>query len=277
MNLNGLQEIFRPIALVAHKKIKERFVISSKTRILEQIDPNISWRPTFQWRTDLEIIVCEVSNRPFPPTVTDNYSDLIASGLPIRVIVACPAENDLTTIRYAPDITRAKKAGVGFLSIAANGISQIEYIGLPLALHLPQFDTSKFNRKIRLNVNDAYDIFLGVNPKHGVQELGQIIEKCMRNLAEQAYNKGKLVSLQNLKKTTSLAIVIDALISDNIIDKAILGRCRGYVPPRNKASHPDTMAEIVKMSRKLKENFLTGTSIIEELPECFRKKGFNFL
>lgn len=277
MNLDGLPEIYRPIALIANKKIKERFVISSKTRILEQIDPNITWRPTFQWRTGLEIIVCEVSNRPYPPTIAENYSDLISSGLPIRVIVACPSENDLTTIRYAPEITRAKKAGVGFLAISNDNTYNFDYLGIPLALHLPKLEPIKFHKKIRLDVFNAYDTFLGIYPKHGVQELGQIIEKIIRNLADQAKLASKLPSLPKFTKKTPFAKILDSLVTDNVINKSILGKCRGYITPRNDTSHPKDIKELIIITRRLKENFLTGMSIIEELPEFITKKGYIFL
>ena len=69
--------------------------------------------------------------------------------------------------------------------------------------------------------------------------------------------------------------IVDDLVRENILDKAILGRCRGYVEDRNRVSHkPRNLKKAIELERKLKLDFQTGLRILEELPIKLVSKSY---
>jgi len=125
---------------------------------------------------------------------------------------------------------------------------------------------------------DCCDTYMNGNPKHGVQELGQIIEAYLLNLAFQAKKKGKFPSRLTKGVHIPLSSLLDNLIQHRVIDRGLLGNCRGFVKPRNNTSHrAKTIREAQQIEKKHKENFLKAITILEEMPKEFKAEGYRFV
>lgn len=69
--------------------------------------------------------------------------------------------------------------------------------------------------------------------------------------------------------------MIDKLIEENVINIPILGRCKDFAHDRNSVSHrPKTKEEARKTQKKLKENFIIGTRILQDIPAKILEKGY---
>lgn len=183
-----------------------------------------------------------------------------------------------STLEFQKDIRKAKQHGIGYMpvdSILPKAL--LEYKGVSSILSIPSLDLSSLKPAIRTKVNDAFDLYMNGDPKHGVQELGQLLEKCMKELAAQAKTKGKLTNSRFIKgKYYKLTKLIDELIVDKTIDLGILGNCRGFVYPRNQTSHPQDITSTKRIQKKLRQEFIKGVSILEELPTAFKAKNYQF-
>lgn len=231
------------------------------------------------WKQRTGYIACEVSKRPFPPIIREIYSEIITLGLAIQIIVAYPEENDLSAKDYRADVKGARKFCIGLLSVTDQNNGELEYPGIPVNLHLPPLEISRYRSFIRSNIQTAYHIYIHGDPKHGVQELGQLIENAILNIATQAKANGSLSTggFQTSSKHYPLANLIDDLMTDRIIDNAILGRCRGFVDDRNSVSHkPKSMRQAVRIHNNLRDCFRMGLQILEELPEKCGLKCYKF-
>jgi hypothetical protein len=277
MDLSLLLPHQHVIANTANLVIKMRYGVHD-AKVLSSIDKNVPWRPSLLWDNSNEYIGCEASDRPFPRAIKEVFSDIAVTGLPIRVIIAYPKDNTLSAREYQDDLSQAKRLGIGYLSVAENNNGQLEYEGIPISLHLPQIDLSRFRHCLVKGVNDAYMLYMNGNPPHGVQELGQIIEQYINSLATQAKNKGKLTTSKYVPgKYYKFAKLVDELIIDRIIDVAVLGKCRGFVDDRNSSSHkPKSKKAAIDIFRKTKNCFLLGMQLLEDLPSKYEEKGYRF-
>ncbi len=277
MDLTPLLPEHRPIAAAANKAIIERYGLRNG-HVNEAIHKNLSWRPSLLWKTKTEFIACEVAGRPLPKRIKVLFSDISATGLPIRVIVAYPSPTDLGSREYEQDVATAKMLGIGYLSVINGSNGRIEHSGIPISLYLPRPERGKFRKCLSKPIHDAYDLYINGDPKHGVQEIGQTVEAVMTELAIQAKKKGKLTTGSFVQgKHYNFAKLVDDLLKDAILERGILAKCRGFVDDRNGMSHkPKTIREAVRTTRKCRECFSLGLQILEELPEKFKAKGYAF-
>ncbi|WP_462218954.1 hypothetical protein [Ferruginibacter sp.] len=259
------------------------FIIRTKYKlgkaiIDEEISPNVGWRPTLLWKTKEMYIACEVSERPNPPVLVTACAEIINLGLPVKMISAFPIEHSLSLSIYQSEKTKVKSFGIGLLPVDSNKVGSFEHYGIPVTLHLPCPTMKTYHKSIHKAISTAYDIYL-TDPPHGVQELGQVIEKILIDLADQAKTKGKLTkgSFKNKETYVAQNILIDDLIAEKITDKALLKKCSAFADDRNSVSHkPKTIAESKKLLDRIKEQFKTGLFILEDLPEKMKHDKYIF-
>lgn len=266
------------IADCANGTIKERYNLKKNGLIESSIDSSIPFRPTLHWKSKTHFIACEVADRPFPKSLKETFADIVATGLPIRLLVAYPKDNELSVKDYQDDINQCKKFGIGYLAVDSLGQGSIDYNGLSLSLHLPfPKDFSQYKSHLRSIVVDAYEHYLSKgDPDVGLQKIGQTVENLLYNTAVQAKKKGSFTyNGFNPPNFIIQALLIDKLIDESILDNGILGRCKDFAKDRNKVSHkPKTLAEAKKIEKKLKENFIAGTKILEDLPLAITNKSY---
>jgi hypothetical protein len=252
-----------------------------EVNIEEIIDSRINWKPHLHWVNNYHIFTCEISNRPFPTNMYEIYSEVNNGGKPIRMFVAYPSKNNLTSEELHSDILKAKSYGIGLICVSESGDSSVIYNGLPVNLVLAQNivnEIEKFHFKLRPLIKNAIETYMDGYPKHGVQELGQLIESAIRHLAIKAKKTGKYASGGNPNDDTySFGNIVDDLIREKIIKADILGKCRGFVEDRNRVSHkPRSIQKALDQEKKLKEDFLQGLRILEDLPKKMKLKEYNF-
>jgi hypothetical protein len=277
MDLAALLPNQRPLAEAANLVLKTRFGLKDG-EVNKPICKSLNWRPTILWITKTEYIACEVADRPYPTSIRLLYGDIAATGLPIRVIAAYPSPSTLTTRDYQIDVASAKKSGVGFLSVTDNQTGQLENPGIPISLFLAKPDIKKFRKCLAKPIGDAYDLYINGEPRHGVQELGQTVESALVALATQARRKRTFTTGgYSPGSYYPFATLVDDLVVDRVIGRAILGKCRGFVDDRNGTSHkPKSIKQAEKISRKLRDCFALGLQILEELPLACKDKGYKF-
>jgi hypothetical protein len=277
MNFSILPSHLRSFAEAANSIIKKRYGLSSG--IVEQsILGDIPIQPTLHWKTKTQYIACEVAERPFPISIRERFAEIVASGHPIRFIVAYPKVSGLSAEEYQKDINKCKKFGIGYVGIDDNKKGTIEYKGISLSLYIPfPPDFSSFKSQIRSSVQDSYEHYLlKGDPDVGLQNIGQIVERLLYTTAEQAKKKNKF-NYTNFRppKYIKQATLINEMIKENVLDNGILGRCKDFTKARNSVSHkPNTLAEAKKIEKKLKDNFITGSKILEDLPDAILAKRY---
>ncbi|MFA7359488.1 MAG: hypothetical protein WC139_00480 [Candidatus Kapaibacterium sp.] len=277
MTYTILDSYLHPFADSAINILKSRFNL--KKPIIEQsIDSNLAWRPTFYWNNKYEVFACEVLNQPYSQSVAEIYSDISSEGLPIRIIIAFPQNNGLTLDNYQTATNKLKKLGIGYLNVNSNGGGNLEYKGISQSLYISKLDLTGIKDFLRPKILTAFEIYRNEDQKHGVQELAQIVEAYIKNLATQAQAKGTYVNTRyNPSRFYNLKDLIDELTTQKVIDLGVLGKCRGFVYPRNDTSHPPkTLAEAKKIANKFRDNFIIGLDILNDLPARFKEEGYKF-
>jgi hypothetical protein len=278
MSYTLLSPHLKPIADAANRTIKKRYALTSNGKIENSIDSKIPFRPTLHWKTSTHFVACEVADRPFPKSIKESFADILVAGEPIRLIVAYPKDNGLNAKDYQDDIKQCKKFGIGYMSIDDLGNGDIEHQGISLAQYFPfPKDFSIFKNQIKKGVQDAYEHYLHKgDPKVGLQNLGQIIERLLLTTAEQAKTKGSFKCTKfNPPKFISQTQLIKEMIKENILDIIILERCKESAKHRNGVSHiPKDLKEARKIEEKMKENFLEASKILVLLPSLITKKGY---
>ena len=266
-------------ASLAKAKIAQRYALK-KCEIEKSFSPHISFVPTLHWKTNTHLILCEVSNRPFPITIKEVFADISVKGMPVKIFVAYP-KNAMTDIKeYHNDILKAKEYGIGLLSIDDSKIATVEYPGISIPLHLSKLDISKYIKIIRPSVEEAFESYMiDGKPDVGLQKLGQLIENIVLNIAKQAKKKGKFTnSAFNPPKFIAQSSLLDKMITEKVIDIGILGNCKSFAKERNSVSHkPSTSKEVKTIEEKLKSNFLFGLKILEEIPNYAVKKWYKII
>ena len=215
----------------------------------------------------------------FPVHLSQNSLDISSSSFPIRIIVAYPESNRLSATDFQKDINKIRQAGIGYMSVdEISKKGNLHYKGISSLLSIPSINLTLLKPSLRPLVRDAYDTYMNGDPKHGVQELGQLMEKYMKDLAKQAIAAGKLIRTGYVpERFYNLTTLIDELLAERILDLGTLGNCRSFVYPRNDTSHPPRSIQAAKkIEIKYKENFQKGVSILEELPKRFQDKGYKF-
>jgi len=264
------------IADLAKLRIEGRYALRN-CKVESSFDSSIRLLPTFHWKTPTHIIVCEVSNRPFPIHMNGIFAEISVKGLSVKLMVIYPANNTLNTREFQEDVSKAKLFGIGLISVdEITSAVNIEYEGLSIQLHQPKTDLYRYVKKLRPHIEGAITTYSNGDAKHGVQELGQIIESLVRNVAIEAKKRGAYNSGGNPSSDRyAFGNIVDDLIRESIIDRAFLGRCRGYVDDRNRVSHkPRTLKKAIELENKLRLDFQTGLRILEELPVKFAEKTY---
>ena len=264
------------VADLAKSRLSDRYGLNN-CQVEKPFDSSINFVSTFHWKTSTHYIVCEVSNRPFPKTIKAIFADILVKGLSVKLIVVYPANCTLSTKEFQEDIKDAKSFGIGLVSVdEVYNSAVIDYEGLSIQLHQPKVDLNKFVKKLRPSVEGALTTYYNGDTKHAVQELGQIVENIIRNVAIDAKKKGTSKKGGDPKSDKyPFAKVVDDLVNEVIIDQAILGKCRGFVEDRNRVSHkPKTSKKAIELDRKLKLDFQTGLRILEDLPQKISAKNY---
>lgn len=267
------------IANITKTRLEQKYNIRI-TDFEKGFESNVEYSPTFFGKTKSHYILCEVSTRPFPIQIKSIYADIQNQNIPVKLIVAYPDEIEISARDLQTDITNAKTFGIGLISVRSNGTLTIHSDPISIPLFLPQasIGLNTFHSKFKHLIEDAYSVYSNGNPKHGVQELGQIIEQVIRNLAIQARRLGHYTNGVDPNLPGSpFATIIDNLIANGIINVAFLNRARAYAEDRNGASHRiNSLKKSLIQEQKYKLDFQTGLRILSEIPNIFSNGKNNF-
>ncbi len=279
MEYKVLPSQFQKFADSANHILKKRFNLNDG--IVEQaVHPDIPFQPTLHWELDTYYLACEVSNKPFPESLKQNFADIVNTEVPIKIIVAYTLDEAMTINDYKINTKDAKKFGFGFMVVDDNNNGEVEHDGILLALHMPKIDYDDYTRRLRPFIREAYEQYmLKCDPEGGLQKIGQLTEKIIYKVATQAKRKGKFnYSRFNPPKFISQSTLIDKMIEENVFDIPILGRCKDFAIDRNSVSHkPTTLRQAKHIQKKLKENFIIGLRILRDLPEKIKNTGYKLI
>jgi hypothetical protein len=267
------------VAEAANSTIKTRFNLGDGI-VEKQILPEIPLQPTLHWKTKTHFIACEVAERPFPVSVKTQFADIVATGQPIRLLVAYPSSHGLSHEEFHRDTKANKTFGIGYVEVNADGSGQIEYQGISLPLHLSPINPKIYVPKIRPIVQDAFEQYMpSANPRGSVQDIGQSIESIVYQVARQAKGKGNFTYAHFRPPAfISQSVLIKEMIDEAVMDIPILGRCRDFADDRNAVSHkPKSRKEAIEVETRLKENFIIGARILEDLPAKIKSAGYRLI
>jgi hypothetical protein len=276
MNFTILPSHLHAFAESANFVIKNRYGLNNGI-VEKAMNENIPLQPTLHWKTPTHFIACEVAERPFPTAIKTQFADIVASGLPIRIIVAYPSENTLSAADYQRDIKNSKMFGIGFMSVDEKKHGKIEYKGISLALHISEIDVASYHRKIQPFVLDAYEHYMmNGDPDVGLQKIGQLVEDIILDVAIQAKKAGNFTEPTfRPPRYMAHSTLIDFMINERILGIPILGRCRDFAIDRNSVSHkPRTIKDAIRIEKLLKDNIAIGLKILRDLPALIKTKGY---
>lgn len=285
MNFTLLPPALHKVAESAELVLRARLQLNqASVKIEEPFDKNISWSPTFWWKLPTGVIIaCEVTAEPLPVIILQNWSDLMASGISIKIITAYTLSDDLSSKKYQSSVSKARSLGIGLLTVDIDKdyTGKLEYQGVSLPLILPKIDTSKFKNIFHKYINDCYDLYMGGDPKHGVQELGQIIENILNAIAVKVNQKDNnklkaFASAYHSNKHYALNKLIEDMLNENTLSKVFLKKCASFADMRNATSHKaKTLADTKRIEKNFKTSFDFGLQILEELPTETKNAGFS--
>lgn len=280
--MNNYLLIEPDLVVVAEKSIgviQQRFN-TRKVKIEQPFNSKINYKPTLHWKTKTHIIVCEIASSPFPNSVRELFSEVSVKGLPVKLFISYPANRQNDIRKYREEVKKAKEYGIGLISLNDNNEVEIENLGVSISSHIPQISISHYKKNLRNSIEDAYSVYINGNPRHGSQELGQVIEQIIRNIAIEAKRKGHYNNGvdPNLPQS-AFASILDDLIRNSILKQTYLNRVRAYTEDRNSVSHRvNSLKKSREIEGKLKLNFMTGLRILEETPAFFKegKNGYRY-
>ncbi len=264
------------IANISKDRIAERFGLKN-CKIETAFDGTINFVPTFHWKTISHIIVCEVSNRPFPKTVKELFADATVRNLSAKIYVIYPKHPNLSARELQEDFDKAKLYGIGLISVDADGITSFDRTAISIPLYLQAIDLKKYPSKLRSHIEDYVEIYMqDGKPDNALQELGQLIESIILNTAKQAKKLGNF-KYAGFKPPAYIrqSLLLTELIKEEIINVGLLSRCKDFANDRNSVSHkPQSRVEAQRIEKKLKENFLIGLKIIEDFQKHLKTKNY---
>lgn len=270
-----LQQEYHSIADFARSRLESKYSIRI-SNFETPIKSDIEYVPTFWGKTKFHYIVCEVASRPFPVHLKSIYIDILSQTLPVKLFIIYTNDN-LSSAELNKDITSAQKLGVGLLNVDDSNIVNVvnEPVSIPLFIPESSIDYKKITNKLAHKVEEAYSVYLGGNPRLGVQAIGQIIERVIRNAAIQRYgtlpyNSGPDPSLDS----SSFGSIVNEMIRHSVLKTTFLNKVRAFVDDRNSTSH---IAKNIKqqsaLEKKYKLLFETGLRILEEAPLFLKEKN----
>lgn len=247
--------------------------------IEKQINSDLQWVPTYFWKTPNGYIACEVNARPLPKPLTQYWGEISSLGLYCRLIVVVPepGPDGLSLSEYRKDIKKLKELGIGCVCVNNDNTTTIENQGVPIPAQITAPNYSRFKAKLRPIIKHAFDVYMGGDPRLGVQDLGQVIENITFRLADQAIRKGSFRSGgYGIGMTTyPWGNLLDAMTRERVIDCGVLGRCRAFAPDRNSCSHrPRTIAQARSLCSHIKGYFEQSLRILEDLPVRLKERGY---
>lgn len=267
------------IADAAITAIKIRYNLGNPA-IEESIDPRIGWQPTLLWKITTGFIACEVHETPMPIIIKSAFGDISTSGIPVRIIVAHPSNHSISQSDFIKESNEVKRFGCGLISINEDNSPTFHCQGIDVPLYFPAPKFSEFHRKIQSDIQKAYELYINGDPRHGVQELGQMIENIITHLGYQAKNRNTLRTggfPPLAGRHYPFASLVEDLMHDNVIDNGILGRCRGFAEDRNACSHrPRSIKQAIEVNNKLRTAMSGGLHILGEIPRRLKDRGYKF-
>ena len=265
------------IADAAVTVIKTRYNLG-EPQIEASIDASIGWQPTLLWKINTGYIACEVHETPMPVIIKSAFGDISTSGIPVRMIIAHPMNHNMSQSEYLKESNEIKRYGCGLVSIKDDNSGVFQCYGLDVPLYLSTPKYSSFNKKMRADIQKAFELYINGDPRHGVQELGQIIENIITHLGHQAKKKGKLTKggfPPANGKHYPFASLVEDLMREHVIDNGLLGKCRGFADERNACSHrPNNIRQAIETNKKLRTAMSGGLNILEDIPKKLRDKNY---
>lgn len=270
-----LEAELHQIAHSAKIRLEQKYSIKI-SNFEKPINTSIEYVPTFFGQTKFHYIVCEVASRPFPIHLKSIYADIINQSLPVKLFVLY-TKNNLSSSEINKDIALAKKFGVGLLNVDDENNVNIVYEPVSIPLFIPEstIDYKRIDKKLVHKIEEAYAVYLGGNPRQGVQAIGQVVERVIRDVGIQKYGTAPYTTGPDpTLDGSSFGNIVDEMIRHSILKQTFLNRVRGFVDDRNSTSHiAKNIKQQIALEKKYKLLFETGLRIIEDVPAMIKDKG----
>lgn len=279
MNYRYLVEQLRPVADSAAHYFTAHWGVT-KFRIEEPLKEVPEYSPALHATTsDLHYLCVEVSERAYPNGLDTFVLACIAKSLPVRLVVAFPADSkgqDFNT-----DMSRAREYGVGVLEVSGN-VSKMLQDPTPLSLMVVRrIELQKFPKKYRLALSKAENIFKLGDPSKGCSIIYDEIEDLSRKIAQKTSALGfwkprAKGSPQKIIFTTHpwrrlIKVLIEHLDNKKCpyLPTDLLSRVHGVGEYRNDSGHkPNTTAALAKRNSQLRTRFESASDILLDLAKA---------
>ncbi|HKQ25787.1 MAG TPA: hypothetical protein VJT81_15180 [Burkholderiales bacterium] len=268
----------QPVALAGLKFCKNRYGTNG-LRVEEEIDSNISWRPSFYMKPNPALIVAaEVSDSLYPGILKIAGHDVFRFDFPISILLVCPLDVFMADTKQTT-IKQLKAHGFGIITVDEGNRAVLQHACIPLAQHLSEEELDSElsgltpNQKVLFRGSHATYI---TNEGQGLQGAGQIVEALVNAIAKGAVSEA-LTSASILSKAT--ADIIDELYSlkDFREHRAALGGARDFAKEyRNTVSHPARNAkQAIDKIRKCRSGFIDAIRISKNLYQVLLIKAYS--
>ncbi len=277
MDYSSISSHLQPIAEIANSIIKKRYSLPNGI-VNSSLSPKVPFVPTLHWKTQMEYIICEVADRPLPIAVKLQYAEIVATGLPIRIVVAYPHDHGLSGSDFAKEQKTLKALGIGYMSVNELDSTSIEYQGVCVNQKIDPLDHKKYPKQTLKRIQEAHECYMtDGKPDVGLQKLGQLTELLINNAAADAKKKG-LFAFAGYKPPEFIryGLLIEKMKLENVINQGILDRCADFAKSRNAVSHsPKTINQAIKINKDIKDDFSLGLKLIVDTVTDLKAKGLS--
>jgi hypothetical protein len=242
----------------------------------ESIDAALRWVPTISCSVNHQLMLIEVSEKPYPEILRMRRAEMAEVLAPIAAYAACPEEAYSADQREALDL---RLHGFGLFTVDRQGLVTCKFPAIPIAQHIPEIqfrtDIDGLPAIHKRNAKECFDLYK-VNAPAGVASIAEQLEAMVMRAARDALKKGWI---KKDKARGPLASVLLALQSCPNLKNAdtTISTLRAFVSKyRNAAHHPpkNKKQSFIKY-RDCRHGFLDGLRHMRDFRDALRQAGLS--
>ena len=237
----------------------------------EVVDQTLGWVPTITCSVNNQLMLIEVSEKPYPEILRMRRAEMVEVPAPIAAYSACPEE---AYTQNQKDAANLALHGFGLFTVDASGTVTAKFPAIPIAQHIPEGQFKEDIRDLpathRRRSRECYDIYMR-NAPAGVANLAEQIEGLIIHAGKDAAKKGWITSAQAKGSCANVLVSLQGASQFRNSDTVISG-ARMYVQRyRNVAHHfPANKKQAYRKYRDCRHAFLDGLRTMRDFTEAMK-------
>lgn len=237
---------------------------------------DLAWVPTLQCFLNNQVLLIEVSERPYPEIFRMRRTEMEDVEQPIAVYAACPEEVYAQNQKDAADLA---KDGFGLFTIAADGSVTCKVTTIPIAQRISDkhfaTDIANLPAGLKRRARECFDLYKHGAPA-GVSSLAETLEGMVVKAAKDAKRKGWITGREASGNLANVLVALQGCAQLNGAD-TIIGAARIFVQRyRNTSAHfPKKKKDAYRKYRDCRHAFLDGLRHMQDFRDAMRAAGLS--